>query len=356
MRRCTIPVALTVCSWLCPVLYAGEPVFDAIDYASPQKYLAIADSLGDRTAITSQSESLKDDDDRITVANILRWMDQRLSYDAERAYKWRNYDTVVSEGCYGGCADQAIVCGALLQGAGIPTVWVKTMDVDWIWDFKKQRPFESWSGHVFLEVFLDGKWTLLDPGSSRIYVDYSTRSRILPGNRFAYHKGSDPQQMVMSLQWEDWKRQTRSHFSQLDESLLPVDAESVLDVRRRSFVVANSPYYQFFGELIRQQGAVVGLSFNGDYDKYLPMAKGNVIYVETHDGVPIVDVSVLQRHFPAVQAGKQSEKVIDGNTTLVFVEVNSITDQIASAADDQQPGPESDAGPVSNGEGAVPIR
>ena len=85
----------------------------------------------------------------------------------------------------------------LLRSAGIPAVWVKTMDVEWIWDFKKKRPFGSWSGHVFLEIYLDGKWVLLDPGASRIYVDYSPHSRILPGNRFAYHKGSDPRQMVM---------------------------------------------------------------------------------------------------------------------------------------------------------------
>ena len=141
--------------------------------------------------------------------------------------------------------------------------------------------------------------------------------------------------MIMSLQWEEWKRQTASFFKDLDESLLPVDTKSALDVRPLCFVVANSPYYQFFGELVRQNGGALGRSFNSGYDTYLPTAKGNLILVETHDGAPIVDVAILQRQFPAVPDGKQAGTVIDGDTTIVFVEVATIADQIAAAASEQ---------------------
>jgi hypothetical protein len=209
------------------------------------------------------------------------------------------------------------------------------MDVDWIWDFKKKRPFSSWSGHVFLEIYFEGEWVLLDPGASRIYADYSPTARILPGNRFAYHKGDDPKQMVMSLQWEEWKSQTAEYFDALDESLLPVDAKSVLDVRPRCFMIANSPYYQFFGELARQHSATLGPSFNTAYDKYLPMAKGNLIFIETHNGAPIVELGILQRFFPAVSEGKQTGQVTDGDTTIVFVDVAAIAEQIAAAVNEQ---------------------
>ena len=50
---------------------------------------------------------------------------------------------------------------------------VKTMDVPWIWDFKKGRTYKSWSGHVFLEIYLDDQWVLLDPGAKLFYDDYS---------------------------------------------------------------------------------------------------------------------------------------------------------------------------------------
>lgn len=352
MKSYRFAIAVAFLGLLCPRLRAEEPVFDSIDYGAPAKYLVLADCLGDREAIAKQADALKADGDRKTVANILHWMQTHLKYDGDRAYAWRNFDTVASKQCYGSCADQAIVCGALLQSAGIPAVWVKTMDVDWIWDFKKKRPFNSWSGHVFLEIYLDGKWVLLDPGASRIYVDYSPQSRILPGNRFAYHKGNDPKRMVMSLQWEEWKRQTTSFFSDLDESQLPVDTQSVLDVRPRCFIIANSPYYQFLGELVRQSGGTLGRSFNTAYEKHLPEAKGNTIFVETHDGTPIVDVAILQRHFPTVPDGTQAGKVIDGDTTIVFIDVATIVDQIAAAAGEQSQEPA--AGRVSSGQSSRP--
>lgn len=316
---------------LCSAIGADEPIFDAIDYESPAKYLIMADSLGDAKEILNQAKALKSGNDRKTLANVLHWMATQLRYDGARAYEWRNFDTVASQKCFGSCADQAIACGALLKAAEIPAVWVKTMDVSWIWDFKKKRVFESWSGHVFLEIYLDGRWVLLDPGASRIYTDYSPRARILPGNRFAYHKGNDPKRMIMSLQWQAWKQQTISFFRELDESLLPVDAQSSMTVLPRSFVIANSPYYQLFGELIRKNGGNPGLSFNADYDKHLPAAKGNRILVETHHGIPIVDVEILQQYFPAVPDGKQDGKVVDGDTTIVFIDVAAIVQQIQDA-------------------------
>lgn len=162
--------------------------------------------------------------------------------------------------------------------------------------------------------------------------------------------------MVMSLQWEEWKRQTTSYFHDLDESLLAIDTKSVLDVRPRCFIIANSPYYQFFGELVRQRGGTLGRSFNFDYEKYLPEAKGNTIFVETHDGTPIVDVAILQRYFPAVSDGTQSGNVIDGETTIVFIDVATIAHQIAVAASEQSRATEPAAGPASSGQSSPPAK
>lgn len=123
-------IAVIFCGTFCSTLHAEEPVFDSIDYESPDQYLVIAESLGDRNAIAELAGSLKADSDRATLAGILRWMGQELTYDGDRAYQWRNFDTVISESCYGGCADQAIVCGVLLRSAGIPAVWSR----QWMWN------------------------------------------------------------------------------------------------------------------------------------------------------------------------------------------------------------------------------
>ena len=304
----------------CSTSLANEPEFNSVDYSSPEKYLAIPASLGDSQAIARQASDLKAATDRKTLSNVLRWMNTQLRHDADRAYEWRNYDTVVADRCYGGCADQAIVCGVLLKSAGIPAVWVKTMDVPWIWDFKKKRPYQSWSGHVFLEVYLDENWVLLDPGAAKIYLNYSTESRILQGNRFAYHKGNDPKAMVMSLQWEAWKKQTESYFTKLNEDLLPVDPLDAVDLKPKCFTIANAPYYQFLEKIALSNGLGRGPSFNDDYDKYLPMAEGHTILIETHAGVPIVDPETLDRYYPSASDGLKKGKTSVGNTTFIFVD------------------------------------
>jgi len=317
-------------------LTASEPTVDSIDYATPAKYLAIASTLGNEADIAEQAQTLKADSDRETIRSILDWMDANLRYDPDIAYQWRNYDQIVREGQYGGCADQSIVCGALLMSAGIPTVWVKTMDVSWIWDLKNSRPFASWSGHVFLEICVDKKWVLLDPGAKLIYTDYSPKSRILPGNRFAYHKGNDPKQMIMSLQWEPWKRQTRTYFSKLDPGLLPIDPKSAISMEQQCFVIGNSPYYHTLTAMAQRKGLTVRKSFNTQYEKFLPQANGNILLIETHEGVPIVELAVLEKFFPGISQGLRSpegEVMIDG-TAIVFVDFSKLLDPLESDAAD----------------------
>ena len=68
---------------------------------------------------------------------------------------------------------------------------------------------------------------------------------------------------------------------------------------------------------------------------YLVMAYVRGTSLQTHNGKPIVDVALLQSHFPAVPDGKQAGKVVDGETTIVFVDVAMIGGQIATAASEQ---------------------
>jgi len=84
-----------------------------------------------------RASKLKGESDLDTIRNVLVWMDQNLKYDETKPDRWRNYDDVTPGKANRGCADQGIVCGVSLKGAKIPAVWVKTMEVSWIMDFKK---------------------------------------------------------------------------------------------------------------------------------------------------------------------------------------------------------------------------
>ena len=319
-------------------LYRAVPNVESVDYANAQKYLAFPDSLGDRAAILQQAKKLKGESDLTTIRNVLVWMDQNLKYDGTKAYQWRNYDDVLREKAYGGCADQAIVCGVLLKGSGIPVVWVKSMDVSWIWDFKKGRPFTSWSGHVFLEVFIQGKWSLLDPGAKTVYQNYSPKMRILSGQRLAYHKGNDPKDMIMSLQWEEWKRQTETYFREMDEALLPVDEKDATALLAKAYVIGNSPYYQAMTQMAVESGLQVVRSFNAEYDNYLPEAQGHVLLIETHKGKPILPGEVLERYYPKALSGIScpSKRIRIKDTSIVFIEFSEQLQGISGIEDKEK--------------------
>jgi len=59
----------------------------------------------------------------------------------------------------GTCTEHGNVVRALLVAKGIPTIWVETIDEEWI---AGKYPKGYYSGHIFLEVYVDGGWRVLN--------------------------------------------------------------------------------------------------------------------------------------------------------------------------------------------------
>ena len=219
--------ALSVLICLCASAGAESiprPDFNRIDYAHPERYLAIEPSLGAPDLIRETASSVSGKSSEGKLVAIHRWIAAHLRDTHDLPYEWRTFDKIIEDGTTNGnCADTALVFGALARAVGIPTVWVKTMDVDWIREFVRDPDHpKSWRGHVFLELFLDGKWKLLDASQFVLYDDYSPRMRILPGNRWAYDKGGDPFALILSSRGDAWSRQTAAFFRNFDPAVLPV--------------------------------------------------------------------------------------------------------------------------------------
>ncbi len=198
-----------------------EPRFDCIDYSKPRNYLRLPASIGNAKHIGTIAARLKTQTPENSFRAIHQWMSKNLRYDPNAAYHWRDFDRIIDEGTLGGCADHSIVFGALSRACGIPTVWVKTMDYDWIRNFKRHGPIGSWRGHVFLEVYIRDNWVLLDAQGMILYEDYDRSSHFFPGGRYAYDKGGDPHELILSVQWDVWKKQTADYFAKFDVSSLP---------------------------------------------------------------------------------------------------------------------------------------
>ena len=121
------------------------------------------------------------------------------------------------------------------------------MDVDWIHEFRAApQAVKSWRGHVFLEVYLDGVVAAARrAGHAALPRLRRQRPGMLPGNRFAYDKGDDPFDLVLSCRWELWKEQTRRYFLALDPALLPWSASQDLLAAWRVWITGNRPLYRY---------------------------------------------------------------------------------------------------------------
>jgi hypothetical protein len=158
------------------------------------------------------------------------------------------------------------------------------MDADWIREFRSTGICTSWRGHVFLEVHIGGRWKLLDATGLRLYDDYDPAQRILPGGRYAYDKGDDPKTMVLSTDWERWKKQTASFFADFELSKLPVGEGRLLGT---VYVAANSPVWQAIERRLLALG-YQSFSFNSDYERFLAQARSGDLIITCVGGQPVL--------------------------------------------------------------------
>jgi serine/threonine protein kinase len=110
-------------------------------------------------------------------------------------------------------------------------------------------------------------------------------------------------------------------FSRLLDAITTGSASGVSE-KSRAFIVANSPYWQALVDMAKDKGMIVEKAFNCEYDEWLPKAKGHFLLVETHDGVPIVPSTVLDKFYPGAFDGlKTSDGVATVDATkVIFVD------------------------------------
>jgi transglutaminase-like putative cysteine protease len=317
-----------------------RPDFERIDYAHPEAYVSIAPAIANGATVARVATEIRGETAEEKLRAIATWINAHLRFREEDAYAWRSVDQILSDGTYGGCADHSVVFGSLSRAVGIPTVWVKTMDADWIREFvRADGKVTSWRGHVFLEVFIHGRWMLFDATELTLQRDYDPRQRILPGNRYAYDKGGDPYSLVLSPRWDLWKQQTTAYFRAFALALLPVPRGDRLDDTTKTtnagrglappvYVVADGPYYQWVIDRCAALGIPVGYSFNTDFDAHLSSAVGRTLVIalvgdrlvlpeKYWPALTVISVNDLRREQGRTASGMFARRRSDG--TLVYV-------------------------------------
>jgi len=291
---------------------APAPRLDRIDYAKPDAQRALGESLGvgRRTFGIARQLTKSDAKPVDTLARIVRWVDRNLKLDAVMAGRWRGVDQIVRDGSSGGAADRALVIGVLARAAGIPATWVKSLSTQWLIDVKSGRAaIDGAAAHVFLEVYLDGRWRLFDPRSARLYESYDPRAPRLPSGQRAYDKGGDPYALVLPNRGEQWRKQLRAYIDSVALAQLPWARSRDLLAPWRVYVAGKGGPANYARATAKALGYKVEKCINTNWDKELSEARGRTLIVVTYGLEP-----ALPKQYHAAWLPKGYEQILAGRT------------------------------------------
>jgi len=157
-----------------------QPAF-GIDYAHPELYL----ENGEQTSISSPEvlDPLRSDEKNIRqLQRIFQWLKKEFeAYSAGgQTIGVVTTDQLLEERRLGGCNDHGLVYVAVARELGYPAVLVLTNSIAWM-SLYQTGEAEGYTGHVFVEVYLDGRWALID-STNGWYVEesYDPSNPVIP--------------------------------------------------------------------------------------------------------------------------------------------------------------------------------
>lgn len=170
-----------------------------IDYMDPDRYLVPGEesNLSDayleevRDAIGTPGDSIED------ILSVCHWINRHFTFeDAGGAMAGVNtVDELFEKKTFYGCHSQALLISSILRKFGFPAVMIETASVQWGYDYHEGR-VQYFAGHVMSEIFVDGKWILLDNNCSYV-EEYDPENPYIPVTGhptyayFVFAKGTD---------------------------------------------------------------------------------------------------------------------------------------------------------------------
>jgi hypothetical protein len=157
-----------------------QPAF-GVDYAHPENYLIQGEQshISDPTVLDSLRRG---EQSMAHLGDIYRWLKREFTpYRAGgKTIGVVTVDQLLAERRLGGCHDHGLVYAAVARELGYPALMARTTSIAWVKRFQagEQGPHV---GHVFVEVFLDGKWVLIDSTNGWYLEDgYDPADPVIP--------------------------------------------------------------------------------------------------------------------------------------------------------------------------------
>jgi len=171
------------------ILYNGS------DQPLPEETLVHTQGSGQSVItplIQNIADQLEAETRRERMLKAIDYVWTNFQYDNRQAHLsfTRTGDELFQAGVLGGCSDFALVQSVLFRALNIPARLVVTADVEWMEKYKGNNLYMT-RGHVFIEVYLENRWYLVDTAYRSIYLDYQMFQKSYPRNLFFCFRGTD---------------------------------------------------------------------------------------------------------------------------------------------------------------------
>ena len=175
-------------------------IFDGV-YVDPQDYLESGPqstiSLANQDIIDGELGDLEPTLDALRV--IYEWKRENFNTNHAKGefLGTQTVDNLITTRVLTGCNDHALLVASVARHYGVPAVLVNAAGIQWAIDYTRGKA-KSFSGHAFVEVYIDGIWILVDVVTGQYIIGYDPTNPGLPLPRsiepigyYCYLKGRD---------------------------------------------------------------------------------------------------------------------------------------------------------------------
>lgn len=160
--------------------------FYNIDHTNPEVFLKNGPQTTNNN-YQSDLEKFNNDKNLSTLTQIFKYISESKYHYGDGEKFGRTVDDIMETEILTGCTDYGLLFASITRDKGIPTVFLQTARVDWIYD--RVRDMDNGiTGHILIEVYIDGQWRLVDSTAGRYYPDYNIKDFSLNDGYYVFSK------------------------------------------------------------------------------------------------------------------------------------------------------------------------
>jgi hypothetical protein len=163
-----------------------------IDYSNPELFLKPGNQsmINEQNAAVIQNQIPSVSHDLAGIAAIYSWKNHTFkNYAAGGIYVGKmTVDRLMESRQLSGCHDHGLLLSAVLRKYGFPSIMVDATGIQWAYDYARTKR-GGFSGHIFVETYLNGRWILINSTSGEYIYEYNPVSPIIPMKSSVESKG-----------------------------------------------------------------------------------------------------------------------------------------------------------------------